>query len=309
MRLPVLTIALGNPDPSVPAVGFFGGVHGLERIGAAVTIEYLRGLLSRLRWDRTLNQLFETVRLVFMPIVNPGGMLLGTRANPNGVDLMRNSPVQGDERVPFLLGGHRISADLPWYRGAEDTAMQPEAAALCEVVERELLGRSFSIAIDCHSGFGIHDRIWIPYAHTAEPIEHLAEMAALVQIFEDSHRSHRYRIEPQSRHYLTHGDLWDHLYERSRENSDRIFLPLTLEMGSWIWVRKNPLQLLSRDGIFNPKVGHRQQRVLRQHTVLLDFLTRAAASHAGWVLSSAEQANEREALRSSAMRRWYADQR
>ena len=32
-RLPVWAIALGNPDPSVPAVGYFGGVHGLERIG------------------------------------------------------------------------------------------------------------------------------------------------------------------------------------------------------------------------------------------------------------------------------------
>ena len=26
-------ITLGNPDAQTPAVGFFGGVHGLERIG------------------------------------------------------------------------------------------------------------------------------------------------------------------------------------------------------------------------------------------------------------------------------------
>ena len=30
---PVHVIALGNPDPKVSAVSYFGGVHGLERIG------------------------------------------------------------------------------------------------------------------------------------------------------------------------------------------------------------------------------------------------------------------------------------
>ena len=48
------------------------------------------------------------------------------------------------------------------------------------------------------------------------------------------------------------------------------FLPLTLEMGSWLWVKKNPRQLFSRHGIFNPLIEHRQQRVLRRHLALLD---------------------------------------
>ena len=29
LRLPLQVVTLGNPDPAVPAVGFFGGVHGL----------------------------------------------------------------------------------------------------------------------------------------------------------------------------------------------------------------------------------------------------------------------------------------
>ena len=33
-QLPIYAIGLGNPALDVPAVGFFGGVHGLERIGA-----------------------------------------------------------------------------------------------------------------------------------------------------------------------------------------------------------------------------------------------------------------------------------
>ena len=105
---PVHVIALGNPDPKIPAVGYFGGVHGLERIGAGVVIAYLQSLVMRLQWDSTLHKQLESVRLVFMPIVNPGGMALGTRANPNGVDLMRNSPVEARDSVPFLIGGQRI---------------------------------------------------------------------------------------------------------------------------------------------------------------------------------------------------------
>lgn len=101
-------------------------------------------------------------------------------------------------------------------------------------------------------------------------------MHALKNIFVQSHSHHRYIIEPQSLQYLAHGDLWDHLYLQALRHIDRVFLPLTLEMGSWLWVKKNPRQLFSRHGIFNPLIEHRQQRVLRQHQLLLDFLSRAA---------------------------------
>ena len=301
-RFPVHAIALGNPDPKAPAVGFFGGVHGLERIGSHVVLAYLRSLVMRLKWDHQLHRQLETVRLVFMPIVNPGGMWAGSRSNPNGVDLMRNAPVQAAQGASFLAGGQRLSAALPWYRGAKGQPMEIESQALCRVVDQELLSHTFSLSIDCHSGFGMVDRIWFPHAHTARPIEHLPEMLALANIFDQAHPHHRYVIEPQSRQYLTHGDLWDHLYLRSQQTgSARSFLPLTLEMGSWRWVRKNPRQLLSRQGIFNPMVEHRQQRVLRQHMAWLDFLTQAASSHGGWV----PQGNAREAHRQDALPRWY----
>src|SRR3990167_6646510 len=41
-HFPVQAITLGNPSKDVPAVGFFGGVHGLERIGSRVVMAYLR---------------------------------------------------------------------------------------------------------------------------------------------------------------------------------------------------------------------------------------------------------------------------
>ena len=298
---PVHAIALGNPSPDVPAVGYFGGVHGLERIGAEVVIAYLQSLVMRLQWDSTLHKQLEAVRLVFMPIVNPGGMALGTRANPNGVDLMRNAPVEAQEKTPFMVGGQRLSPGLPWYRGAEGMSMEMENQAVCDVVTSELLTRRFSLSVDCHSGFGSRDRIWFPFAHRRAPITHLAEMQALKKIFVQSHSHHRYLIEPQSLQYLAHGDLWDYLYLQSCQLQQHVFLPLTLEMGSWLWVKKNPRQLFSRHGIFNPLIEHRQQRVLRQHQLLLDFLSRAACGNHLWLPND----DTRSGHHAQALQDWY----
>lgn len=300
-QMPIYALTMGNPDRSVPAVGFFGGIHGLERIGTQVLLVFLRSLLARLRWDRVLHQQLDSVRLVFMPLVNPGGMWLGTRCNPNGVDLMRNSPVEAINRVPFMLGGQRYSPRLPWFRGAPGTPMETESQAVCEIVEQELLGRDFSLVLDCHSGFGLTDRIWFPHAHTPVPIAHLPDISALEDLFSQTHPNHNYLFEPQSRQYLTHGDLWDYMYLRSREYPKSVFLPLTLEMGSWLWVKKNPRQLFSLQGLFNPLPSHRLQRVLRKHGVWLDFLARAACGHENWLPVGAARIAHHE----RAYSRWY----
>ena len=299
--LPIHAITLGTTDPAAPAVAYVGGVHGLERIGTSVVVAFLHNLVMRLDWDASLHQLLDRVRLLFMPLVNPGGMLRHTRANLNGVDLMRNSPVDCAEPVPFLVGGQRFSAGLPWYRGPAGGPMEPESAVLCERIERELLGRPFSIALDCHSGFGLRDRLWFPFAHRRAPMQHLAELHALHEIFDRSHAHHPYVVEPQSRQYLTHGDLWDHLVLRNAAAGGGVFLPLTLEMGSWLWVKKNPRQLFSRHGMFNPLIAHRQQRVLRRHLPLLDFVLRAAAGQALWL----PQGDRQQDHHVRAMALWY----
>jgi hypothetical protein len=214
---------------------------------------------------------------------------------------MRNAPIESQDPVPFLVGGQRLSAGLPWYRGPKNTPMERENQAVCEVVNAELLSRKFSLSVDCHSGFGTSDRIWFPFAHKRAPIAHLAEMHALKNIFVQAHSHHRYIIEPQSLQYLAHGDLWDHLYLQACATPDRLFLPLTLEMGSWLWIKKNPRQLFSRLGIFNPLIEHRQQRVLRQHLLFLDFLSRAACGHALWL----PQPDQRAAHHAQALQDWY----
>ncbi len=227
--LPIEAFILGAERRDAPSVGFFGGVHGLERIGAEVVTAYLRSIVMRLRWDEVIHRQLETMRFVFVPLVNPGGLVRGTRANPNGVDLMRNGPVDAKERVPYLIGGQRRSAALPWYRGRAGAPMEIESGALCRIVREELQCSPFSVSVDCHSGFGLRDRVWYPFAHTAQPIEHLPEIHALCETMDETLLHHRYIVEPQSRQYLAHGDLWDHLYLTAPMSN--VFLPLTLEMG------------------------------------------------------------------------------
>src|ERR1700755_2022465 len=123
-RVPVYAAMLGTKDPAAPSLAFVGGVHGLERIGTQVVLAYLRTLSARLSWDRVLASTLERVRLVFVPLLNPGGMLLRWRSNPRGVDLMRNAPRGQGGRGSFLLGGQRISATLPWYAGKDGSELE-----------------------------------------------------------------------------------------------------------------------------------------------------------------------------------------
>ena len=204
-----------------------------------------------------------------------------------------------------MLGGQRVSARLPWFRGqcgASGSTMEPESRALCKLVEDELLGRDFSVALDCHSGFGFRDRIWFPYAHTAEPIHHLPEIHALARLFDQQQPQHGYVFEPQSRQYLTHGDLWDHLYQRSLQRDGSVFLPLTLELGSWRWVRKYPRQLFSRLGMFNPLPPARRARVLQNQLPWLEFLTCMGGTFADWMPTGSARGEHQR----SALARWYA---
>jgi len=279
-------------------------VHGLERIGTNVAISYLRTIVDLIHWDKGLQHLLSKARLLFLPLVNPAGMFATTRANANGVDLMRNSPVDAEQEpnVP-LLGGHRKSPKLPWYRGPAGAPMELEAQLLIQFIRRELFPSRFSLALDMHSGFGTVDRLWFPYAYSRRPFEHLPLMYALKTKLQRSLPNHVYIMEPQSVQYTTHGDLWDYLFlESSKESTGHTLLPVTLEMGSWIWIKKNPRQLFSSLGIFNPVKPHRLQRTLRRHHALLDFMLRAVASHENW--ANAERVENEYTER--AMELWYA---
>jgi hypothetical protein len=279
---PIYCFSIGSKKPEHPTLFITGGVHGIERVGAQLAWSLLKTTLDRLVWDKAHQEFFKNIRLVFIPLVNPVGYSKFKRSNGNEVDLMRNSPIVAIDKTPFLLGGHRYSSKLPWFQGELNVLEEENKALFKKFLESARMSKSV-ISIDFHSGFGMKDRIWFPFSYTKKPFDHIAEMHALSKLFQDTYPYHIYKIEPQSKGYLLNGDIWDYLYlELKKQNPDATYLPLTLEMGSWIWVRKNPWQIFSKEGIFNPVKEHRLKRTYRRHNLLFDFLLKALYSDNVW---------------------------
>lgn len=299
--LPVDALVMGPRDPTAPCLLLVGGVHGLERIGTEVVLSYAEALADRATWDRALMHVLTRVRVVVMPLVNPVGMRRGTRCNGRGVDLMRNAPPHPSAVATPLVGGQRISRHLPWFAG-EPYEMEHEALALLRLFEEVAVASRLCIAIDCHSGFGFDDRLWFPYARSRERYPRLAEVVLLGGLLDRCLPHHPYVLEPQARTYTIAGDLWDHMVDiRAATGHPGAFLPFTLEMGSFTWIRKNPTQLLEPWGSFNPIVPHRRRRVLRRHVPLMEFLLSVAFSPE--VVTPADAASRIE-LEEAGYRRW-----
>jgi hypothetical protein len=215
---------------------------------------------------------------------------------------MRNSPIEATDKTPWLLGGQKLSNKIPWFRGQADH-MEQENQILEKLFWSEAGQSSALISVDFHSGFGLRDRIWFPFSYTQTPFDDLAEMAALTHLLEETYPYHIYQIEPQSKGYLLSGDIWDYFYLNfKKKNPQSVFLPLTLEMGSWSWVRKNPAQIFSRHGAFNPMKEHRLKRTYRRHHLLFDFLLRALRSNQTWSKFDSHMKLKFESL---GLQRWY----
>ena len=304
---PIYTVVLGSADPKAPTILLSGGVHGNEKIGSQVVLSLLETLTELMQWDELTNLALKRSRIALMPIVNPVGMYLLRRTNGNGVDLNRNSPVDAESHSYPVVGGQRFSPHLPWYRGRLGAPMETESQALCDFIRREAFPSRAAIALDCHSGYGTVDRLWFPHNHTFQPYPELAEAFALKNLLDAAYPNHVYVMEPGAQGYTISGDLLDHLYLEHREKvgPGRRFLPITLEMGSWLWLKKNPTQLFSSMGLFHPMHLHRHKRILRRHITLLEFLHKAVVSPDRWAFLAAD---EREDLRRGALDYWYSEE-
>ncbi len=210
--LPVRVLSLGTRRLDAPVCICVCGVHGLERIGAQVVLGFIETLVAAARWDRAAGDMLDNVRLSFLPVLNPVGVMIRRRGNGQGVDLMRNAPVDADRwELPIkLYRGQRLSSRLPWYRGRQNE-LEPEARALCDWVARETAQSPFVVTLDVHSGFFGADRVWFPYARTQTLFPHVAEMLTLKTLLDETYTRHRYVVEPQAAQYTTHGDLWDYI--------------------------------------------------------------------------------------------------
>ncbi|WP_374030084.1 M14 family zinc carboxypeptidase [Bdellovibrio bacteriovorus] len=302
LKFPLYKITFGSKDPKAPVLGFIGGVHGLERIGAQVCVALMNSLAELALWDETLQKTLQNIRIFFIPTVNPIGIYRKTRSNPRGVDLMRNAPIDAENPARWV-GGHRVSNKIPWYRGEEGAPMEIEAQALVSAVEKEIKESSLAITLDVHSGFGFQDRLWFPYAKTVKPFPDLPLAYSLKELLDRTYPHHFYRFEPQAKAYTTHGDLWDYIYDSHRQKHPGSYLPLCLEMGSWMWVKKNPWQIFRAEGPFNPLKGHRHRRTLRRHNTLMEFLIRAVASPQAW---AAPPESQKIIMNAKAQELWYA---
>lgn len=284
---PIVSFEIGSQDPKTPTLGLFGGVHGLEKIGTHVILAYLSNLFTQLGWDKDLAKTFKDLRIVTIPLVNPVGMAHNYRSNGQGVDLMRNAPVDSDEsNSPLFLSGHRLGPFLPWFRGTPEKQMEVESQTLCDYVREQMFPSHCSVAVDFHSGFGMKDRFWYPYAKSKKPFPRIREVRAIKNLLDETLPHHIYKVEPQSLNYTTHGDLWDYLFmefEESHDQEKQVFLPWTLEMGSWLWLKKNPGQGLSAEGFFNPVKEHRMQRTMRRHILLINFLLNIVRNKESWL--------------------------
>lgn len=282
---PIYSFVIGTEDARAPTLALIGGVHGLERIGALVVINYLRSIITQLKWDTQLRDQLRHFRIVFLPVVNPYGIEHFRRSNGNGVDLMRNAPVEGIKDAKWkLYRGHFHDNTIPWFRG-NPNQMEAEARSLCYLIEKELFPSKCALSIDFHSGFGMVDRLWYPYAKTHDDFPYINQVKNINQLFLETHPYHIYRVEAQSNSYTTHGDLWDYLvdkYQQSSYSKDGMFIPWTLEMGSWNWLKKNPIQIFNRQGVFNPMVKHRFDRTMRRHFVLIQFFNQLIMNRSAW---------------------------
>jgi hypothetical protein len=153
-------------------------------------------------------------------------------------------------------------------------------------VQEQMFPSSFSMALDVHSGFGLRDQLWYPFARSDEEFPRMDLVEKFRNLLDRSHPNHVYVLEAQSKNYTTAGDLWDYIFDlhvASFGLEEKVFLPWTLEIGSWIWIRKNPLQLFSSMGLFNPIKEHRFRRTMRRHRSLLDLFFLATKNHKTWL--------------------------
>lgn len=297
---PLYKVSMGSTSDDCPVLLLVAGVHGIERIGSQVLLAFMETLFQQLHWDHSLQERLRHLRLVFLPILNPSGMYNKTRSNNRGVDLMRNAPIDAHDPTVWLFGGQRISRHLPYYRGAIGQAVEPENTALFTAVKKEYYRSPLTLALDIHSGFGAIDRLWFPLAGCRHPIESLSDYYQLKQLLDQTYPHLDYCFEPQATQYITHGDVWDYLY-LDAINAKRYFLPLTLEMGSWRWIRKNPLQIFRLRGLFHPTKPHRIKRVLRRHIILMEFLIRATSAYSYWLTPQERKTD----IRQTALKYWF----
>lgn len=288
LRFPLYALEIGTKKAiKEHPVALVAGVHGLETIGISILLDSLFYMLQK-NSSGYLPQISQgKIGIIVLPIVNPGGVAIWSRSNPHGVDLMRNSGWNAETALPFF-GGQRWSPHLPYYRG---DCIEKETRALYKFVISYLFQQKETIVpvVDIHSGFGVRNRVWWPYARSKKECRDHALYEHIAAHLKDERGHDEHIFEKQSDSYTVHGDLWDRLYAYYQKRTERFhlkrssrrknkeaarFLPFTLEIGTWHEL--TPWRMLKKKRIFNPPQNIRRIVIESQRTFLRDFVLLAA---------------------------------
>lgn len=287
-RFPIYSLSLGKPSALKKyPVGIVAGVHGLETIGVRILLDFLFHCLDEPDFLPELHS--GKLGIHALPMANPGGIALRKRANPAGVDLMRNSGVEAVHSMPFF-GGQKMSNRLPYFRG---NSLEPESRTLYRFVYDSFFGIKNRLipVLDVHSGFGSIDHVWWPYAGTKDPCKDHRLFEAMGRFLKIQAGHSHLSFGPQSESYTTHGDLWDLFYDHynrlEEENKWKSrFLPLTLEVGTWSDLRERPGRILNRKNIFNPEGDQKRETIRKYRKFLRDLFRLALTKEKDWKTQS-----------------------
>ncbi|MBE2319184.1 hypothetical protein DVA67_024625 [Solirubrobacter sp. CPCC 204708] len=75
-----------------PVFFMMGTIHGNEWAAMEHTVEFIYDVINTSKTNPKVKAIFDKVRFIAMPIVNPDGVVAWTRANSRGVDMNRNYP-------------------------------------------------------------------------------------------------------------------------------------------------------------------------------------------------------------------------
>lgn len=286
-RFPIHCLEIGKAKALAKRpVGIVAGVHGLETVGIRILLDFLEYVLHP-KSEGYVSEIEKgKLALVVIPIVNPGGVAQKTRSNPAGVDLMRNSGLDAEE-APFFFGGQSFSAKLPYYRGS---TLEPESRALFRYLNQYFFSIDSQVlpVMDLHSGFGTIDHVWWPYARTKNPCVDTPVYEKISEYWKVQRKHTRYKFGPQSETYTTHGDLWDRFYDhfqskKQKEKRTSLFLPLTLEVGTWSDLKENPGKIFRKRGIFNPAKDNKFSTIVTYRDFLRDFVLLSQSNVKDWI--------------------------
>lgn len=129
------------PEPELRVL-VIGAIHGDEPSSATLLFH----------WIPWAEQQGGDVHWRFVPVVNPDGVLRGTRVNANGVDLNRNFPTPGWETEAPKYWEQRTRKDPRRWPGPRPMS-EPET----QLVNYEIEGFKPHLIVSVHAPFGVLD--------------------------------------------------------------------------------------------------------------------------------------------------------